>query len=54
MTSPQHGAIDDDPQGRKGEKAVNFVVQAVQQIAAGETVAPDSTRAYGCSVKYKN
>jgi peroxiredoxin len=46
------GAIDDDPHGRKGEEAMNYVVQAVQQIAAGETVSPDQTQAYGCTVKY--
>jgi peroxiredoxin len=46
------GAIDDDPDGVKGDQASNYVVQAVRQIAAGETVAPDTTRAYGCTVKY--
>jgi len=46
------GAIDDDQNGSKGDQATNYVVQAVQQIAAGETVTPDVTRAYGCSVKY--
>ncbi|MHC4081740.1 MAG: redoxin domain-containing protein, partial [Planctomycetota bacterium] len=46
------GAIDDDQRGDKGEKATNYVVQAVRQIVAGETVAPDITRSYGCTVKY--
>jgi peroxiredoxin len=46
------GAIDDDQQGDKGDGVTNYVVQAVQQIVAGETVAPDVTRAYGCTVKY--
>jgi peroxiredoxin len=46
------GAIDDDQRGDKGDQATNYVVQAVQQIVAGETVAPDVTRSYGCSVKY--
>jgi len=45
------GAIDDDQSGRS-DSPTNFVVQAMRQIAAGETVAPDSTRPYGCSVKY--
>jgi peroxiredoxin len=45
------GAIDDDTSGRKTE-VTNYVVQAVGQIKAGETVAPDKTRSYGCSVKY--
>ncbi|MHC4766083.1 MAG: thioredoxin domain-containing protein, partial [Planctomycetota bacterium] len=46
------GAIDDDSSGDKGDRATNYVVQAVRQIAAGDTVTPDVTRAYGCSVKY--
>jgi peroxiredoxin len=46
------GAIDDDQRGDKSDQATNYVVQAVQQIVAGETVAPDMTRSYGCSVKY--
>jgi len=46
------GAIDDDGRGRKGEEATNYVVNAVRQIKAGETVAPDSMKPYGCSVKY--
>ncbi|MHC4990685.1 MAG: redoxin family protein [Planctomycetota bacterium] len=47
------GAFDDDARGSKGKDANNFVVNAVRQISAGETVSPDSTRPYGCSVKYK-
>ncbi|MCP3903117.1 MAG: redoxin domain-containing protein [Planctomycetes bacterium] len=47
------GAIDDDSRGHKGDAAVNYVVQAVRQIEAGETVTPDATKSYGCSVKYK-
>ena len=31
----------------------NYAVNAVRQLAAGETVSPDKTRSYGCSVKYK-
>ena len=46
------GAIDDDQSGKKGGDATNYVVLAVQQIAEGETVSPDTTRPYGCSVKY--
>ncbi|NNF41552.1 MAG: redoxin domain-containing protein [Phycisphaerales bacterium] len=46
------GAINDDPRGSKGADATNYAVNAVRQIVAGETVAPDSTRPYGCSVKY--
>ncbi|MEE8154648.1 MAG: redoxin domain-containing protein [Phycisphaerales bacterium] len=46
------GAIDDDNNGTNREGATNYVINAVRQIAAGETVAPDMTKAYGCSVKY--
>lgn len=46
------GAIDDDQNGRNGENAKNYVVNAVKQIKAGETVEPAETKAYGCSVKY--
>ncbi len=46
------GAIDDDPNGTNREGATNYVINAVRQIAAGETVAPDMTKAYGCPVKY--
>jgi len=47
------GAIDDDPPGRKGDDVMNYVVNAVTQLAAGETVSPDATPPYGCRVKYK-
>ncbi len=46
------GAIDDDPNGKNREGAVNYVINAVRQIAAGDTVTPDTTKAYGCNVKY--
>jgi peroxiredoxin len=46
------GAIDDDQTGRKGAEATNYVVNAVRQIVNGETVTPDATKPYGCSVKY--
>ena len=50
------GAIDnDDPFGAKrkaGEDVTNYVVNAVKQIKAEETVSPDTTRPYGCKVKY--
>lgn len=46
------GAIDDDRNGRLGESAKNYAVNAVRQISAGEAVAPDSTKPYGCGVKY--
>lgn len=46
-----NGAINDAKGGKKGE--MNYVVNAVKQIKAGETVSPDTTKPYGCSVKYK-
>jgi peroxiredoxin len=50
------GAIDDDQHGgkkRRGEMVTNYVINAVKQMKAGETVTPDETRPYGCEVKYK-
>ncbi|GMU66793.1 MAG: thioredoxin family protein [Acidobacteriota bacterium] len=44
------GAIDDDPRGN-GAK-VNYVDQALAELAAGKPVTTASTRPYGCSVKY--
>lgn len=49
-----HGAIDNAPMGRvrgDGEK-VNYVQRAIDALKAGETISPDTTRPYGCSVKY--
>ena len=46
------GAIDDDRNGRKGDEATNYVVNAITQLQADETVSPDTTKAYGCAVKY--
>lgn len=39
------GAIDD-------RKDNNYAVQAVRQIVAGDTVTPDTTKPYGCTVKF--
>jgi peroxiredoxin len=47
-----HGAIDDNKTGDKTDPT-NYVVNAIKQITAGETVAPDHVKPYGCSVKYK-
>ena len=45
------GAIDDDRAGDKpGE--VNYVAAALGAVLAGEDVATQETRPYGCSVKY--
>src|SRR5262245_12770355 len=49
-----HGAIDNNENAMGDNKEVtNYVVNAVKQIAAGETVAPDHVKPYGCTVKYK-
>lgn len=49
-----NGAIDDNPFARKPvEDATNYVVNAVAQIVAGETVSPDYVKPYGCTVKYR-
>jgi hypothetical protein len=46
------GAISDDQRGAKGAEATNYVINALTQMAAGETVSPDQTRSWGCGVKY--
>lgn len=45
------GAFDDDERVG-GDDTTNYAVNAVRQIKAGQTVAPDTTRPYGCRVKY--
>jgi peroxiredoxin len=47
-----NGAYTDDPRGRKDEPT-NYVLNALNQIRKGETVAPDYVKPWGCSVKYK-
>jgi peroxiredoxin len=49
------GAIDDKPSTRLADvkTAHNYVAAALDAVAAGQPVAVTSTRAYGCSVKYK-
>ncbi|MFN3485541.1 MAG: redoxin domain-containing protein [Planctomycetota bacterium] len=46
------GAIDNDPSG-KNAAAENYAVKAVKAIVSGGKVSPESTKPYGCSVKYK-
>jgi len=46
------GAFDSDPQGNKKKGRVNYAVNAVKQILAGDTVEPDYVKSYGCGVKY--
>ncbi len=47
------GAIDDDSRGDKGEKAKNYVREAIDAVQKGTTVATATTDPYGCTVKYK-
>lgn len=47
------GAIDDDERGSKGDKAVNYVGKALDELLAGESVSTPESRPYGCSVKYQ-
>lgn len=47
------GALDDDPKGEKASDR-NYVIEAVDALAKGSTVATATTDPYGCSVKYKN
>jgi hypothetical protein len=49
------GAIDDTPSTRLADvkTAKNYLVAALEEIAAGEPVTVAATQAYGCSIKYK-
>lgn len=47
------GAMDDDKDGSKGDKAQNYVKDAIDAVLKGSTVATATTESYGCSVKYK-
>jgi peroxiredoxin len=47
------GAIDDDKAGDKGEKAKNYVKEAVESLLKGSAVATSTTDPYGCAVHYK-
>jgi hypothetical protein len=49
------GAIDDTPSTRLADvkTAKNYLVAALDEIAAGKPVTVAATRAYGCSIKYK-
>lgn len=49
------GAIDDKPSTRRADvkTAHNYVAAALDAIAAGQPIAVAATRAYGCSIKYK-
>jgi peroxiredoxin len=49
------GAIDDTPSTRLADvkTAKNYLVAALDEIAAGKPVSVAVTQAYGCSIKYK-
>ena len=50
-----NGALDNNAAGDKsGDQVTNYVLGAVKAIKAGETVTPDTTKPYGCSVKYNS
>jgi len=50
------GAIDNSPDGEadspQGGTLVNYVSQALEELAAGKPVSVPESKAYGCSVKY--
>ena len=50
------GGIDDRPTSNHAdvEGARNYVREALGALAAGESIAAQKTRAYGCSIKYKS
>ena len=50
-----NGAIDDRPTSRVEdvEGATNYLVQAMTEALAGDSVRVPTTQPYGCSVKYK-
>lgn len=49
-----NGALDNvgGAKVKEGMTVENYALNAVKQIKAGETVAPDTTKPYGCSVKF--
>jgi len=46
------GGFTDDHRFQKGDDAMNYVINALTKLKNGETVAPDTARRWGCSVKY--
>ena len=48
-----HGALDNDSSAR-GIGELNYVRQALNEVLAGSEVSVPTTRAYGCTIKYKN
>ena len=50
-----NGAIDNAPLGRvpEGEKIVNYVDKALEELTSGKSVSLAKTKPLGCTVKYK-
>ncbi|MCW5655796.1 redoxin domain-containing protein [Hydrogenophaga sp.] len=50
------GGIDSIPSARVAdiEKATNYVRQGLAELRAGKPLSVSTSRAYGCSIKYKN
>jgi len=50
------GGIDSNPSANPADipDATQYVVQALNEMAAGESVSEPITRPYGCSIKYAN
>jgi hypothetical protein len=50
------GGIDSIPSANPADiqKAVNYVRQGIAEAAAGKPLSAATTRAYGCSIKYKS
>ncbi len=46
------GGIDNDPDGNKGDKRVNYVEKALDELTSGKPVSEPQTKQYGCTVKY--
>ena len=41
------GALDDDPRGKKGENATNYLMEATSAILAGTKLPVTETKPYG-------
>lgn len=46
------GGFTDDKNFRNGNECMNYALNALKQLKAGETVSPDTATRWGCSVKY--
>lgn len=52
MTLRYFGGFTDDHRFQNTDECMNYVVNALEQLDARETVSPDTARRWGCSVKY--